>query len=208
MNNLDPSVTSGVDNVLSVGTRHGSSNVLSREASNDAGVRASHGSGRTVNVGLAVAAKTALASGTTGSKDLAGKTSLRRGHDVLESIALSDDLGTSVGLESVTGVGVEVVADGVEKGVASDLWRAARGVVDVVALEGDHVVAAGEVDSPVVVAIAGGGPGGGAVDLVVGDGNTAGRTLTKDNVLAGNQVGGTVVDPDHVACNYRLLDTG
>ena len=79
--------------------------------------------------------------------------------------------------------------------------------MDVVALEGDHVVAAGEIDSPVVVAVAGSGPGGGAVDLVVGDGDTTGSLLAEDNVLAGNQVGGDVVDPDHVACNYRLLDT-
>ena len=121
-NNLDPSVTSSVNNVLSVGTRHGSGNVLSREATNDAAVRASHDRGRTVNVGLAVAAKTALTSGTTRSKDLAGKTRLRRGLDVLEGIALSDNLGTGVGLESVTGVGVEVVADSVEEGVTGDLW--------------------------------------------------------------------------------------
>ena len=96
------------------------------------------------------------------------------------------------------GVGVEVVVDGVEDGVASDLGGAAGGMVDVVALEGDHVVAAGEVHAPVVVAVAGSRPGGGTVDLVVGDGDAAGSLVTEDNVLAGNKVGGDVVDPDHI----------
>jgi hypothetical protein len=124
---------------------------------------------------------------------------LSRSLDVLEHVALSDDLGASVGLERVLRVLEEVVVDGVEKSVTSNLGRAAGGVVDVVALEGDHVVAAGEVHAPVVVGVAGSGPGGGTVDLVVGDGNTTGSTVTKDNVLAGDEVSGDVVDPDHVS---------
>lgn len=96
------------------------------------------------------------------------------------------------------GVGVEVVVDGVEKGVTSDLGGAAGGVVDVVALEGDHVGAASEVHAPVVVAIAGSRPGGGTVDLVVGDGNATGSAVTENNVLAGDEVGGDVINPDHV----------
>ena len=96
------------------------------------------------------------------------------------------------------GVGVEVVVDGVEEGVTSNLGRAAGGVVDVVALEGDHVVGTGEVHAPVVVAVAGSRPGGGTVDLVVGDGDLAGSSVTEDNVLTGDQVSGDVVNPDHV----------
>lgn len=38
------------------------------------------------------------------------------------------------------------------------------GVVDVVVLEGDGVLLAGEVDAPVVVGVAVGGPAGGTVD--------------------------------------------
>lgn len=96
------------------------------------------------------------------------------------------------------GVGVEVVVDSVEESVTSNLGRAAGGVVDVVALEGDHVVGAGEVHAPVVVGVAGSRPGGGTVDFVVGDGDTAGSGVTEDNVLTGDQVGGDVVNPDHV----------
>jgi hypothetical protein len=47
----------------------------------------------------------------------------------------------------------------VKDGVALDLRGATRGVVNVVALESDHVVGAGEVESPVVTSITGGRPG-------------------------------------------------
>lgn len=49
-----------------------------------------------------------------------------------------------------------VVVDGVEDGVALNLGGTARGVVNVVALESNHVVGPGEVKSPVVASIAGG----------------------------------------------------
>lgn len=51
---------------------------------------------------------------------------------------------------------VPVVVDGVEDGVALDFGGAAGGRVDVVVFEGDHVVRAGEVEGPVLVAVAGG----------------------------------------------------
>lgn len=70
--------------------------------------------------------------------------------------------------------------------------------MDVVLLEGDHVVAAGEVESPVVVTVAGGGPGGRAVNLVVGDGDTVRGAVAENNVLAADQGGLDVVDPDKV----------
>lgn len=54
-----------------------------------------------------------------------------------------------------------------QKGVALDLGGASAGAVDVVALHGDEIAGAGEVDAPVVVAVAGGGPVAGAVDEVV-----------------------------------------
>lgn len=43
--------------------------------------------------------------------------------------------------------------------------------MDVVALECDLIVFAGEVESPVVATVAGGRPGGFAVDFIVGDGD-------------------------------------
>ena len=54
-----------------------------------------------------------------------------------------------------------------EKGVALNLGATTAGVVDVVALHGDHVGVAIQVDSPVVVGIAGGGPFADTVDVVV-----------------------------------------
>lgn len=49
-----------------------------------------------------------------------------------------------------------VVVDGVKDGVALNLGRTAGGVVNVVALESDHVVGSGEVQGPVVASIASG----------------------------------------------------
>lgn len=80
--------------------------------------------------------------------------------DILEHGALDDNHGARVHLERVARVGIPVVVDRVEEGVAANLWRSSGGVVDVVALEGDQVVGSGEVEGPVVVPVAGGGPGG------------------------------------------------
>ena len=69
----------------------------------------------------------------------------------------------------MVGVVVPVVVDGVQVGVALDLGRAAAGLVQVVALQGDLVAGAVQVDVPVVVVVAGCRPGSVAVDLAVGD---------------------------------------
>jgi hypothetical protein len=58
--------------------------------------------------------------------------------------------------------------------------------VNVVALESNHVVGAGEVKSPVVTSITGCGPGGGSVNIAVRNGDSAGSRLSKDDVLASN----------------------
>jgi hypothetical protein len=147
----------------------------------------------------------------SGSKDLAGKTRLGSRNNVLEDVALSDDLGAGIGLEGVLGVGVEVVVDGVEEGVTADLGGAAGSVMDVVALHGNEVVRTGKVDSPVVVSagtksayvlysicvailpIASCGPSGGSVDLAVGNGDAVGGAVTEDNVLTGNEISSNVV---------------
>ena len=64
-------------------------------------------------------------------------------NDVLENVSLGNDVAASVHLEGVAAVGVEVVVDGVEEGVSGDFGGAARGVVDVVLLEGYEVGGAG-----------------------------------------------------------------
>lgn len=91
-----------------------------------------------------------------------------------------------------------VVVHGVQDGVSSELGGTAREVVDVVVLEGDLVIRAGEVQVPVVVSVASGRPLALAVDVAVGDRDTAGRILAQDDVLTGDLVGGDVVDPDQV----------
>ena len=179
MHSLQASVTSTVDNVLGTSSGGSGSNVLALEVGKEASVRAGKNARGTVGIHLAVVAKVGLALGvgTGGSEDLAWETSLSRGIDVLEDVTLSKDLSTRVSLESV-GDSVEVVVDGVEKSVTSDLGGAAGGVVDVVVLEGDGVGGTGEVQAPVMTAVAGSRPRGGTVDLVVGDGNTVGGRVT------------------------------
>lgn len=86
-----------------------------------------------------------------------------------------------------------------QESTALDLGGTTTGVVDVVALHGDVVVGAVKVDTPVVVAVAGGGVVGGTVDVAVGDGHALGGRGTQDNVLTANASRSNVVDPDHVA---------
>ena len=81
-------------------------------------------------------------------------------------------------------VGVPVVVDGVKDGVSSHLWAATTGVVNVVTLHGDEVLGARQVDAPVVVVVARGGPGGGAVEFGVGEGDAAGGAGSGDEHLA------------------------
>lgn len=82
----------------------------------------------------------------------------------LESVALRVNIVPNNLLDNKLGIAksrrkLPVVVDSVKNSVALDLGRTARGVVNVVALESDHVVGAGEVKSPVVTSIAGGRPG-------------------------------------------------
>jgi len=198
---LDFSVTSSVHHVLRTLCCTSGSNVLATEARNDAGVGTSKSTRRSVRVLLAVVSKSglALAVRTHAVVQLAWQAGLLRLNNVLENVALSNDLGAGIGLESMLAVGVEVVVDGVEEGVAADLGGAAGGVVNVVTLEGHEVVGASEVYAPVVVAVTGRGPCGCTVDFAVGDGDAVGSSVSEDNVLAGDEIGGDMVDPDKIS---------
>ena len=59
--------------------------------------------------------------------------------------------------------------------------------MDVIALEGDQVVGAGEVETPVVVAVAGGGPRGRAIYLSVGDSDAIRSLVSQHDVLTANK---------------------
>jgi hypothetical protein len=179
----------------------GRSNVLALEVGNEASrAHAVESTRAAESVDLASTAQSGRASGVGrgagSSEDLSARGAGVDGRgDVLESVALGDDGGAGADLEGVAAVGVPVVVDGVEESVAGDLGAATAGVVDVVALEGDHVVGAGEVHGPVVVAVAGGGPGGGAVDFVVGDGDTVAGGVAENDVLTADLRSSNVVDP-------------
>ncbi len=71
------------------------------------------------------------AGGGGGGEELAG-VGEERGLDAVEDVALGDDHGAGTDIEGVAAVGVPVVVDGMEEGVADDLWGAARSVVDVI----------------------------------------------------------------------------
>jgi len=105
------------------------------------------------------------------------------GLDVLKHGALDEGVGV-LALEGVALDVIPVVVGHVHSGAAAELGGAAAGVVDVVVLEGDGVALAGEVDAPVVVGVALGGPAGAAVDEVVGDGYAVIAAVAGDDVLA------------------------
>jgi len=108
------------------------------------------------------------------------------GLDVLENGALDKSIGV-LALERVALDVVPVVVGHVHGGATAELGGAAAGVVDVVVLEGDGVALAGEVDAPVVVGVALGGPAGAAVDEVVGDGHAVVAAVSGDDVLAADE---------------------
>ena len=79
----------------------------------------------------------------------------------LESVALGVNVIPKRLLDNELGISQDrgnspVVVHSMENGIALDLGGTTRGVVDVVALESDHVVGASEVKSPVVTSVASG----------------------------------------------------
>lgn len=177
-------------------------NVLAAEIGEEAGRSSRQGAGAAVGIDLAYVSEVGGASCVGGAiwrgEHEACDGRVLGGDDVLEDVALGDDHGARVNLKGVARVGVPVVVDGVEESVAGHLGATARGMVDIVVLEGDEIGGTGEVEAPVVMAVAGGRPGGGTVDLAVGDCHAVGGAVAEDEVLAADEVGGDMVDPDHV----------
>lgn len=122
------------------------SDVLALEVGQEVSVAARKGARASEAVDLASVAEVGRADsvsrGARAGEELAGEAGgLDRSNDVLEDIALGDDLATGTNLESVASVVVPVVVDDVEEGVSTDLGGTAGGLVDVVVLEGDGLVA-------------------------------------------------------------------
>lgn len=92
---------------------------------------------------------------------------------------------------------------GVQQSVTLNLGHAAAQVVEVVALKGDHVVAAVQVHAPVVMTVAGGRVVGATIDEGVGDGDAVVGAGSQNDVLATNASSGHMVDPDQI----RVIDS-
>lgn len=142
---------------------------------------------RLVHVPDAAASKRSLARRIIGRRrvDVAGVL-LNRRLDVAEDRAFDEGPRRST-FKSMADVVIPEVVDDVDYGVTSELGRAALGVVDVVVLECDCVLVAGQVHGPVVIGVAAGGPLGLAVDEVVGDCDASVSSVTGHDVLASDE---------------------
>lgn len=209
-----------------VGRGASAGNGLALELAEKAGVSAVHGAGTTESVEMAGAAEVGLALsvgvGIRGAEESA-VLRLDDGVNVLEDVALSEDVAALADLEGVAVEVVEEVVDlvsfvskvqsiwdrlrgiegrgpayGVEESVALDLGHTTAQVVEVVAHKSHHVVGAVEVHTPVVVSVASSGPVGAAVNQVVRDSNAVVGLGTENNVLATNTGSSDVINPDEI----------
>lgn len=123
------------------------------------------------------------------SESLAIDGVLNNSGNVLEDVSFSKNIATLTDLKGVAGVVLPVVVDGVQQGVTLDLRATAASLVDVVTLHGNHVIRSIEVDTPVVVSVAGSGVVGFTVDEGVADCHAVVGLGAEDNVLATNAGG-------------------
>lgn len=192
---------SGGHDALGAVVVRSTSNGLALEVAEEASVGATESTRAAEAVELTVAAKRSSTRRARGgnTEELALVTLGVDGVlDVLEDVTLSEDRAR-VNLESVVRDIVEEVVDGVEESVAGDLGATAGNAVDVVVLEGDEIVGASKVETPVVVVVAASRPAGGTVDLAVGDGDTVAGVVSEDNVLTTDERSGNMVNPDVVS---------
>lgn len=162
--------------------------------------RAGERIGHTVTANIRLAGR----GSTRGAEQLTREArGLDGGSHVGEEVPLGEHVGAVADLEGVVGVVVPVVVDGVQVGVALDLGRAAAGLVQVVALQGDLVAGAVQVDVPVVVVVAGGRVVGFAVDVVVGEGDAVAGFGAEDVVLAAD-AGGLFIISFSLFCIFSI----
>lgn len=127
--------------------RAGAGNVLARKVGQEASGGLAQSTAGAKDVDLARAAQRRRAAGAVRGRGHAEHLAGERGGldlngDILEDVALGQDVGAGADLEGVAGgcVVVPVVVDGVQQRVAANLGGAARHVVDVVVLEGNQVL--------------------------------------------------------------------
>lgn len=123
------------------------------------------------------------------SKCLALDGVLNDSSDVLENVSFSKDIATLADLKGVAGVILPVVVDGMQQSVTLDLRATTTSLVDVVALHSNHVARSIQVDTPVVVSVAGSRVVGFTVDEGVADCHAVVGLGSENNVLATNAGG-------------------
>lgn len=173
----DPDLSQVTLTSISLNTSHNRSvsssrsNILALKVDQERLIRLRKGTRGSKSIDLAHTTQVSradLVSGSIrGSEKLSINRRLNNSINVLENVALSQDVTTRTDLERVAAVVVPVVVHSVQESVALHLGASAAGVVDVVALHGDQVAVAVQVDAPVGVAVAGGGVVGQTVDVVV-----------------------------------------
>jgi hypothetical protein len=119
------------------------SDILAGKVGEETRVSAAQRTGAAEAVDLAGVSQGAGASGVGArvgaAEELASAVGVDRVDDVLEDVALGDDLAAGVDLEGMALDVVPVVVDGVEESVSGNLGAATGGVVDVVVLECDKL---------------------------------------------------------------------
>lgn len=165
----------GSDRADNSASRSSRSGILALEVGQESGIHHVKAARATKSIELAIVSEVASADivcrGRGRCEDLTTDRGQQRSDDVLEDITLGDDLGARLGVKGMPTVGVPVIVHCMQEGIAAYLGAATGGVMNVVAFHGDEVAATIEVEGPVVVSVAGGGPACHTVDLVVGDGD-------------------------------------
>lgn len=160
----------------------------------------------TEEVGHAAAAQRRLAlrqGGRLGTEERYDGAGRDDGRGVEEVVPLVQAHAVLVALDQVARVGRPDVVDGVEERGAAQGGAAARGEVDPVAVEGDEVATAHQLQAPVRVTIASGAVGRAARNEGVGNGDTRVGGGAKRVVLTAEIRGRNMVDPDVVGARKR-----
>lgn len=172
INDTDASV--GDDIRLDPRIRLGARDGLALKVGEEARVGAGEGAGAAEAVDLAGAAQVRRARGVGGrvraGEVLAADVAVEHGRHVLEDGPLDQHVAARVNLERVARrrVRVPVVVDRVQQRVALHLGRAAREVVDIVALERDKVLRTVKEQTPVRVRITIRRVGACSVEVIIG----------------------------------------
>lgn len=174
---------------------------VSLEGGQSTGVGPNKGTRLSDGVTNTVVAQVGLAGGSTGCEELSWLWAQEGGLDTVEDVALSDDVGVGTNIESMSRVLVEHVVNGVENSLDTcHLGGATGGVVNVVADKGDGILGTVQENGPVVLVIAGCGPGSVTIELAVGNGDASCSCSTAGSCehLSADEGNLHMVNPDEI----------